>query len=280
MLTTEKLERITEANDSLLCVGLDPEWDKLPPHLRDQADPIFEFNWQIIDATYDLVGAYKMQSACYEARGLDGLSALKRTFEYLQREHPEVVTILDAKRGDIPNTNRFYAQAAFDYWGADATTVIAYTGMDALEPFTAYEERLSFVIVRSSNPGARDLQDLRVGEQAVFEILAQKIALLPQTNIGAVVGATYAEDLRRVRTYLAERWILVPGIGAQGGGVIEAVRAGIGSAQGGEPHRLLLNASRSIIFASSNRDFARAAREKASALRDEINRARKESQPE
>lgn len=278
MLTTEKLEQITEANDSLLCIGLDPEWDRLPSHLRDQADPIYEFNRQIIDATHPLVGAYKMQSACYEARGLDGVSALKLTFEYLQREHPEIVTILDAKRGDIPNTNRFYAQAAFDYWGADATTVIAYTGMDALEPFTAYHERLSFVVVRSSNPGARDLQDLRVGDRAVFEILAEKIAALPLTNLGAVVGATYAEDLRRVRAYLPERWILVPGIGSQGGAVAEAVSAGIGAVPSNMPQRLLFNASRSIIFASSGRDFARAAREKASALRDEINQARKASQ--
>ena len=274
MNVSEKLERIARQNESLLCIGLDPEWERIPPHLRASADPIFEFNRQLIDATHDLACAYKLQSACYEARGLDGLTALKRTLDYLRRAYPDLVTILDAKRGDIPNTNRFYAQALFEYWQADATTVIAYTGLDALEPFAAYSDRLTFVIVRSSNPGARDLQDLRVGERRLFEMLAEQLAALPYPNLGAVVGATYPEDLKIVRALGPDRWILVPGIGAQGGAVADAVRAGA-SPNGGH---LLLNASRSIIFASSGQDFAVAARLQAQRLREEINAARTVSQ--
>jgi orotidine 5'-phosphate decarboxylase subfamily 2 len=270
MRASEKLERIAQQNDTLLCIGLDPEWERIPTHLRAKPNSIFEFNRQIIESTYDLACAYKLQSAHYEARGIEGLTSLQHTLAYLRREHPDPVTILDAKRGDIPNTNRFYAQAMFEYWNADATTVIAYTGLDALEPFTAYDDRLTFVVVRSSNPGARAVQDLRVDERAVFEILAQKIAEFPHTNLGAVVGATYPDDLRKVRTYLPERWILVPGIGAQGGAVRDVVRAGL-SLRGSH---LILNASRSIIFASSGEDFADAARQAARKLCDEINVAR------
>ncbi len=270
MRVSEKLERIVRQNDSLLCIGLDPEWERIPRPLRENPEPIFEFNRLIIESTHHLACAYKLQSAHYEARGIEGLIALKQTLEYFQREHPDHVTILDVKRGDIPNTNRFYAHAMFDYWNADATTVIAYTGLDALEPFTAYEDRLTFVVVRSSNPGARDLQDLRVDDRAVFEILAQKIAQRPYPNLGAVVGATYPDDLKKVRAYLPDRWILVPGIGAQGGAVGDAVRAGLSRAG----NHLIVSASRSIIFASSGEDFAAAARQAAQKLKAEINAAR------
>lgn len=270
MNALDKIARIVAQNDSLLCIGLDSEWEKLPPHLYVESDPQFEFNRALVDATHDLAVAYKLQSACYEARGLPGLQSLKCTLEYLRDTYPDHLTILDAKRADIPDTNTMYALAVFEYWQADATTTVPYTGLDALEPFARYTDRLTFVVVRSSNPGARDLQDMDVGGAPLFVTLAQKIAALPYPNLGAVAGATYPDDLRKVRACLPDRWLLVPGVGAQGGAVADAVRAGANSSGSG----LLINASRSIIFASSGTDFAARARAQAQQLRDEINLAR------
>lgn len=274
MNALDKVARIVARNNSLLCIGLDSEWERLPPHLYVAADPQFEFNRALIDATHELAATYKLQSACYEARGIPGLQSLKRTLEYLRDVYPHHLTILDAKRADIPDTNTMYARAVFEYWQADATTVVPYTGLDALEPFARYADRLTFVVVRSSNPGARDLQDVDVRGTPLFVTLAQKLAALPYPNLGAVAGATYPDDLRKVRASLPDRWLLVPGVGAQGGAVATAVRAGVDS----EGSRLLINASRSIIFASNGTNFADQARALAQLLRDEINLARESVQ--
>lgn len=268
----DKLAAAAARNRSWLCVGLDPEPARLPEAVRGVPDPIFAFNRAIIDATADLVCAYKPQMAFYEAAGLAGLSALDKTLGYLRERHPRLPVILDAKRADVPHTNLQYARASFNAWGADAVTVVAYMGLDALEPFCRDPERFAFVIVRSSNVGARDLQDLPVAPDStpVYQVLARKVAGLPWANVGAVVGATFPDEMLVVRAILPDRLLLIPGVGAQGGDIAAAVRNGA-DARGANA---VIAASRSILYASPGADFAEAARREASALRRAIEEAR------
>jgi uridine monophosphate synthetase len=251
----EKLTHAIEQNDSLLCVGLDPRPDRFSPQVLAQPDPIFAFNKIIIDATADLVCAYKPNFAFYEAQGLKGFAALHRTIEYIHKV-TDVPVILDAKRGDIGSTAEAYAKAAFEVWGADAVTVNPYLGHDAVQPFTAYADRGVFLLCHTSNPGATDLQTLDCGGRPLYQVVAEQAARWGE-NVGLVIGATYPQALRAVREMAPQMWILLPGIGAP------ALAAGLNQQGSG----IIVSASRSIIYAEDPRAVAQ-------ELRDRINVAR------
>ena len=261
---TDKLMSAALKNNSLLCVGLDPD-----PGLMPDKVGIFEFNRAIIDATSDLVCAYKPNFAFYEALGDEGLDALRRTAKYIPDDIP---VIGDAKRGDIGNTAKAYAKAIFTNFGFDATTVNPYLGFDSIEPFIQYQDKGVFILCRTSNVGAVDFQALRCESgqayRPLFEIVAQKASEWNiHGNIGLVVGATYPEELKLVRESHPDMPILIPGIGAQGGDLALTVRYGV-DAQG---NKAIINSSRQIIYASRGKDFAEAARRVASELREQIN---------
>jgi orotidine-5'-phosphate decarboxylase len=256
-------------NDSLVCVGLDPEIERFPARVAEHASPIFQFNRAIIDATADLVCAYKPQFAHYAA--YEAEDQLERTIEYIHRAYPGVPVILDSKRGDIGNTAERYAIEAFERYGADAVTVNPYLGGDSLEPFLRREDRGVVVLCRTSNAGARDLQDLPVGDggRRLYHAVAQLTASRWNTrgNCLLVVGATYPRELAEIRQIVGEMPLLVPGVGAQGGDVAQVVRNGQTPAGTG----LIVSSSRGILYASNGDDFAAAARAAALALREQIN---------
>ena len=262
----EKLARSSINNRSLLCVGLDPD----PAMMPEGNKSVFHFNRAIIEATADLVCAYKPNIAFYESMGSDGLDALKRTRDYIPADIPVIV---DAKRGDIGNTAKAYAKAMFSVHGFDAVTVSPYMGFDSIEPFIDYWENGVFVLCRTSNPGAEDFQSLTFtlnGKQVpLFEIVALKADQWNKKgkghNIGLVVGATYPEELKLIRNNHPKMLLLIPGIGAQGGDLTAAVRNGVDAWGGGA----IFTSSRQIIYASKRRDFAQAARQVALSLRDE-----------
>jgi len=261
----EKLVNATRKNRSLLCVGLDSDPAQIPDGLS-----VIEFNKAIIDATSDLVCAYKPNVAFYEAQGADGFDTLKRTVEYIPDDIP---VIADAKRGDIGNTAKAYARALFTHFNFDATTVSPYLGLDSLEPFIEYQDKAIFILCRTSNAGAVDFQSLLCesenGSRLLFEVVAHKAGQWNiHGNIGLVVGATYPEELKLIRQMQPEMPLLIPGIGAQGGDLALTVRYGV-DARG---EKAVINSSRQIIFASKEKDFAEAARQAALALRDGINR--------
>ncbi|HXZ59168.1 MAG TPA: orotidine-5'-phosphate decarboxylase [Steroidobacteraceae bacterium] len=271
---TLRLERAWEKNDSLLCVGLDPEIERFPPQVAAAPSPIFQFNKAIIDATHDLVCAYKPQFAHYAA--YEAEDQLERTIEYVHRSYPGIPVILDGKRGDVGNTAERYAIEAFERYGADAVTVNPYLGGDSLEPFLKHADRGVFVLCRTSNPGARDLQDLEVGARRLYHVVAELAATRwnGHGNCALVVGATYPRELAEVRHIVGGMPLLLPGVGAQGADVAEAVRAGQTAAGTG----LLLSSSRGILYGSApahGADFAAAARAAAGALRAEINLSRR-----
>ncbi|HET7757191.1 MAG TPA: orotidine-5'-phosphate decarboxylase [Steroidobacteraceae bacterium] len=268
---TQQLARAWEKNDSLLCVGLDPEIGRLPAPLAAAREPLFEFNKAVIDATADLVCAYKPQFAHYAAAAAE--QQLARTIEYVHARYPGLPVILDAKRGDIGSTAERYAAEVFDRYGADAVTVNPYLGSDALEPFLARADKGVIVLCRTSNPGAADLQDLEVGGAKLYQVVAQLAAgrWNSRGNCLLVVGATFPRELAEVRRIAGDMTLLVPGIGAQGGDVAQAVRSG----QTAQGTGLVISASRSILYAAgSGGDFAAAARAAAERLRGEINSSR------
>lgn len=265
---------------SLLCVGLDPEPDRLPAPLRgsESVDGIVEFLYRVVDATVDLVAAYKPNLAFYEALGPRGLDALLKVRQHIPREVPVVG---DAKRGDIDNTMRRYAAALFDVYDFDAVTASPYLGQDAIEPMASRAERGVYLLCRTSNAGSGEIADLAVKSAGSAGTAGQPLPLYlaiadkvhtwnSRQNLGLVVGATYPEELARVRQVTPDLPILLPGVGAQGGLLEAAVRAGVDRRRGG----LLVNASRQVLFASDGDDFPAAARRAAQALRDRINRAR------
>jgi orotidine-5'-phosphate decarboxylase len=266
----EKLLHATSENNSLLCVGLDTDLRKIPKFLVETSKhPLVDFNKAIIEATKDLVCAYKLNMAFYEAEGVKGIEALEQTIQYIPKD---IVIILDGKRNDIGNTAQKYAQSLFDSLKADAVTVNPYLGKDGVAPFLEYKDKCSFILCRTSNPSAGDFQDLVVGRTPVYQLVAQKIKEWnTNQNCGAVVGATYPEDLKVVRGLLGENIpILIPGVGKQGGDVEKTVRFGTN----GKKEMALINSSREIIFAGDKPDFAEQSRRKAEAVRDEINRYR------
>jgi len=263
----EKLQNICSKNNSLVCVGLDPD-----PKLLPEKMGVFEFNKAIIEATSDLVCAYKPNLAFYEAMGDEGMKALRNTVKTIPSQ---IVVIGDGKRGDVGNTSKAYARALFEILGVDAATLSPYLGFDSLEPFLQYKDKGSIILCRTSNPGAVDFQSLKFvtpsGSQPLFEIVADKAhAWNTNGNIGLVVGATFPEELKLIRQQHPDMPILIPGIGAQGGDVGITTKFGI-SPQG---DKAIINSSRQILYASQGKDFAEAARKATLALRDEINKYR------
>jgi orotidine-5'-phosphate decarboxylase len=269
-----ELLRARWAAGTLLCVGLDPEVERLPDGVGGASMPerFVAFNGAIIEATADLVCAYKPNAAFYEAHGPAGVDALVRTIALIHERAPSVPVLLDAKRGDMANTSRLYARAVFDACDADAVTVQPYQGEEALAPFLERAERGVFVLCRTSNPGAVEMQDLQVNGEPLYLTLARRVAehWNARGNCGLVVGATWPDELRAIRAAAPELPILVPGIGAQGGDLEASVRAGRDARGQG----LLLSASRSVLYASAGADFARAARAEAVRLCDAINQHR------
>ena len=259
-------------NDSLVCVGLDPEIERFPEHIAAHASPIFQFNKAIVDATADLVCAYKPQFAHYAA--YEAEDQLQRTIEYIHETYPDVPVILDSKRGDVGNTAERYANEAFERYGADAVTVNPYLGGDSLEPFLKHADRGVIILCRTSNPGARDLQDLTVNAagRRLYHVVADLAARQWNTrgNCLLVVGATYPQELAEVRRIVGDMPLLVPGVGAQGGDVAAAVRSGQTAAGTG----LIISSSRAILYASRGEDFASAARTATERLRSQINEHR------
>jgi len=255
----EKLLNASRKNESWLCIGLDPD-----PELMPEAD-VLRFNKAIIEATSDLVCAYKPNLAFYEALGTGGLAILEKTLKNIPSGIP---VIGDAKRGDIGSTAKAYARALFSVLGFDATTVNPYLGHDSVEPFISYKDKGVFILCRTSNKGATDFQDLRTDGVPLYEIVAQKAKEWNMhDNIGLVVGATYPEKLKKVRSICPEMPLLIPGIGAQGGDLASAVSYGV-DAQG---EKAIINVSRQILYASEGKDFAQTARNVAKRIRDQIN---------
>ena len=270
MTFIDTIEAAWERNNSLLCVGLDSDLEKIPEHLRKKDKPLFEFNKAVIESTADLVCAFKPQIAYYSASGSE--RELEMTIEYIHQNHPEIPVILDAKRGDIGATARMYAKEAFDRYKADAVTVNPYMGSDTLEPFLERKEKGIIILCRTSNPGAKDIQDKKVNGMMLYQLIASKAVdeWNFNNNVLLVVGATYPKELREIRSIVGDMPFLVPGIGVQGGDVQKAVSNGKDSKGTG----MIINSSRGIIYASNGIDFADAARSAAKQLRDEINRYR------
>ncbi|MDE1898971.1 MAG: orotidine-5'-phosphate decarboxylase [Xanthomonadaceae bacterium] len=262
-----------QRNDSLVCVGLDPEPERLPAALRGDTDAIFSFCAAIVDATADLVCCFKPQIAHFAAVGAE--AALTRLIAHIHDRHPGVPVILDAKRGDIGSTAARYAQEAFDRHAADAVTVNPYLGRDSVQPFLDRADKGVVLLCRTSNPGARDLQDLRLadgGGERLYQHVAATVAREWNANGNCllVVGATCPQELADVRRRVGDMPLLVPGVGAQGGDVAAVVGNGKTASGGG----LLISSSRAILYASGGSDFAAAARTATRALRDAINRCR------
>ncbi len=255
---------------TLVCVGLDSDFEKIPRTAwgRDYEERILSFNRSIVDATYDLVCAYKPNIAFYEAHGDDGWSALRQTIWYIHKAAKDVPVILDAKRADIGNTNTGYVQAAFEYLKVDAITVHPYLGREALTPFLEQEDKGIIVLCRTSNPGAGEFQDALVDGVPLYHVVAERVATRwnERGNCALVVGATYPKELGEVRQIVGDMPILVPGIGTQGGDVQATVTAGKDSRGRG----MIVNSSRSIIFASDGEDFPEAARRETIKLYDLI----------
>jgi orotidine-5'-phosphate decarboxylase len=266
----DKLKAAWSSQRSLVCVGLDPDLERLPAHLPRTPAGVLEFNRAIIDATHDLVCAYKPQIAYFAAIAAE--PQLLATIEHIRQVCPGVPVILDAKRGDIGSTAEQYAREAFARYGADAVTVNPYMGRDSAEPFLRYADRGVILLCRTSNSGAADVQDLLVEGQPLYEHIATMIAQHwnVRGNCALVLGATWPAQIAKIRSLVGDMPFLVPGVGAQGGDVEQLVRAG----QTAEGTGLMINASRSILYASSGADFAVAARAETLKLRDLINRYR------
>jgi len=279
MIFQKKLDSIVKKNNSLVCVGLDSDINKIPGFIRNGAHPQSTFNKAIIEATHDLICAYKPNTAFYEQRGHAGIEALKMTCDYIREKYPEIIIIIDAKRADIGSTNEGYVKFIFDYLGADAVTLHPYLGKEALSPFLERKDKGCIILCRTSNPGAGDLQDLpiltpQVKKRALqqvklYKIVAKKVVKdwNKNNNCMLVVGATYPKELKEVRKIAGDMTFLVPGVGAQGGDIEQTVQAGLNSKKAG----MIINSSRGIIFASSGNDFTQAARTEAQKLRDAIN---------
>nr|WP_229428091.1 orotidine-5'-phosphate decarboxylase [Massilia soli] len=268
----DKLSAAWTTNNSLLCVGLDPDLDRFPAHLQGQPDAIVTFCKAIIDATADLACAFKPQIAYFAALGAEG--QLEQICRYLRDTYPHIPLVLDAKRGDIGATAHQYAREAFDRYGADAVTVNPYMGFDSVEPYMAWPERGVIVLCRTSNPGGSDLQFLNVDGVPLYQHVARLVAGKWNRNgqCALVVGATFPDELAQVRAIVGDMPLLVPGVGAQGGDVAATVAAGKSASGAG----MMINSSRAILYATpqGSEDFAAAARRVALQTRDEINRYR------
>ncbi|MFN8256389.1 MAG: orotidine-5'-phosphate decarboxylase [Bacteroidales bacterium] len=253
--------------ESFLCIGLDSAYDKIPACLDKHDDPVFEFNRQIIDSTHDLVVAYKLNLAFYESQGAKGWTSLAKTVEYLKK-YPEILVIADAKRGDIGNTAAAYAKAFFDNLKFDGITLAPYMGKDSVEPFLDYKDKWAVILAITSNEGANDFQFNYITDTQEYlyeQIIRKSSGWGSEKNIMYVVGATQAEHLSRVRKLVPKHFLLIPGVGAQGGSLKEVARLGMNKSCG-----LLVNSSRAIIFAGKDENFASLAREKAMEIKLEM----------
>ena len=265
MTTTELVTQIKKKK-SFLCIGLDVDLEKIPTHLLAEEDPIFEFNKGIIDATHHLAVAYKPNIAFYEAYGIKGWQALEKTINYLNEKHPDIFTIADAKRGDIGNTSTRYAKAFFSDLNFDSITVAPYMGEDSVVPFLEFENKHTILLALTSNRGAFDFQTKKVdGEEVYKKVLQTSKTWKNHHNLMYVVGATKAEYFAAIRKIIPDSFILVPGVGAQGGSVAEVCKYGLNDQVG-----LLINSARGIIYASTEENFAEAAAEKAKELQQEM----------
>jgi len=269
----QKLDAAVTKNDSLLCVGLDPDMSKLPSGLKDIESAYFIFNRAIVDATHDLVCAYKPNTAFYEARGAAGIEELKLTCDYVSQNYPEIPIILDFKRGDIGNTNTFYTEFAFDYLGVDAVTVHPWSGREGMQSFLDRKDKGIIVWCKGSNEGSAEFQDLAVNGRKLYLQVAENVAQNWNENDNCllVVGATYPEELSEVRELVGDEMVLlVPGIGAQGGDVKASVEAGINA----DGRGIIISTSRAVLYNVDSEDYAEVARAKAIEARDQINQYR------
>ena len=265
-MTTQALVSEIKKKKSFLCIGLDVDMAKIPSHLLELEDPIFEFNKAIIDATHHLCVAYKPNIAFYEAYGLKGWSALDKTINYLNINYPEIFTIADAKRGDIGNTSSMYAKAFFKDLAFDSVTVAPYMGKDSIEPFLEFQNKHTIMLTLTSNTGAFDFQTLTTNGQPLYQtVLETSKGWKNAQNLMYVVGATKASYFAEIRTIVPDSFLLVPGVGAQGGSLAEVCKYGMNAQIG-----LLINSSRGIIYASSGQDFAVQAAQKAQVLQLEM----------
>lgn len=258
----EQLVSQIHQKKSFLCVGLDTDLEKIPQHLLQEEDPIFAFNKAIIEATHEYCVAYKPNIAFYEAYGIQGWKSLERTMDYLNKNHPEIFTIADAKRGDIGNTSTRYAKAFFDTLNFDSITIAPYMGRDSVEPFLDFEDKHVILLALTSNQGAFDFQIKKIGDEELYkEVLKTSKTYKNSERLMYVVGATKATYLEEIRQIVPESFLLVPGVGAQGGSLQEVCQYGMAQNVG-----LLVNSSRGILYASQGLDFADAAADKAKAI--------------
>lgn len=265
-MTSQELTHQIHLKNSFLCIGLDVDIDKIPKHLLDKEDPIFEFNKQIIDATHHLAVAYKPNTAFYEAYGLKGWKSLTKTIRYLNNNYPEIFTIADAKRGDIGNTSTMYAKAFFEDLGFDSVTVAPYMGRDSVEPFLSFKNKHTILLALTSNKGAFDFQTQKTDYEVLYKnVIKTSSSWENNENLMYVVGATKADYFKEIRTLVPNSFLLVPGIGAQGGNLHDVCKYGMNQNIG-----LLINSSRGIIYASDQQDFAKAAAKEAYHLQQQM----------
>lgn len=267
-MTTAQLVEQIHKKKSFLCIGLDTDLERIPSHLLKEDDPIFAFNKAIIDATHHLCIAYKPNTAFYEAYGVKGWLALEKTIAYLNEKHPEIFTIADAKRGDIGNTSARYAKAFFEDLQFDSVTVAPYMGRDSVEPFLAFAGKHTILLALTSNEGAFDYQTRLISEKELYKLVLETTRGYKNSeNLMYVVGATKAEYLEEIRKIVPNSFLLIPGVGAQGGSLEAVCHYGLNEGVG-----LLINSSRGIIYASNEKDFAKAAANKAQALQIQMAR--------
>ncbi len=265
-MTTQQLTEQINKKKSFLCIGLDVDLNKIPNHLLKEEDPIFSFNKAIIDATHHLCVAYKPNTAFYEAYGLKGWKSLEKTINYLNKKHPEIFTIADAKRGDIGNTSSMYAKAFFEDLAFDSVTVAPYMGKDSVEPFLAFKNKHTIMLALTSNEGAFDFQTKIVENRELYKhVLETSKTWKNSENLMYVVGATKAEYFKDIRKIVPNSFLLVPGVGAQGGNLEDVCKYGMNENVG-----LLINSSRGIIYASNNTEFAQDAAAKAGKLQRQM----------
>ena len=261
-MTTQELVAQIKKKKSFLCIGLDVDLDKIPSHLLKDEDPIFAFNKAIIDATHHFCVAYKPNTAFYEAYGLKGWKSLEKTINYLNQTYPEIFTIADAKRGDIGNTSAMYAKAFFEDLAFDSVTVAPYMGKDSIEPFLAFKDKHTIMLALTSNEGAFDFQTKKIDAKEVYKhVLETSKDWKNSENLMYVVGATKAEYFKEIRKIVPNSFLLVPGVGAQGGSLQDVCKYGLTKNIG-----LLINSSRGIIYASKDLNFAKDAALRAEEL--------------
>lgn len=265
-MKTQELINQIYLKKSFLCIGLDPDLTKIPPHLLKDEDPIFSFNKAIIDATHDVTVAYKPNIAFYEAYGIKGWQSLEKTIQYLNANYPEVFTIADAKRGDIGNTSAMYAQAFLENLGFDSITVAPYMGKDSVEPFLSFENKHTILLALTSNAGATDFQTQKIENETLYKkVIQTALNYKGSENLMFVVGATKADMLSEIRQIIPNHFLLVPGVGAQGGSLADVCKYGLTDDCG-----LLINSARGIIYASNGLDFAKQARDEAKKMVEEM----------